>query len=155
MTWWFCCTELVSLQALMQEVKTQWIVSFGLKLKQMVELSCAPKISHNEIGYPKFLPQECVSVRSTLFPAESVKANCCTMRTLYYGLDHWFTCGPSSLKVNIHMLRTVQGNCIILCIFVKFWQKGTSCSSPIQRVAIFFLLKFSLSRYIIQKYKMQ
>lgn len=45
-----------------------------LKLKEMVELICAPKICHNEIGYLKFLTQEYVSVRSSLFPYESLKA---------------------------------------------------------------------------------
>jgi len=45
-----------------------------LKLKEMVELICAPKISHNEIGYLKFLTQEYVSARSSLFPYESLKA---------------------------------------------------------------------------------
>ncbi|XDV26704.1 hypothetical protein PO909_030342 [Leuciscus waleckii] len=40
----------------------------------MVELICAPKISHNEIGYLKFLTQEYVSARSSLFPYESLKA---------------------------------------------------------------------------------
>lgn len=101
-----------------------------LKLKQMVGLICAPKIIHNEIGYLKFLPQECLCKkdRVSCWKFESKMLHYADL-ILRFGL--WFACGPSGLKVNIHILWTVQGNCIILCIFVKLWQKGTSCSSPI------------------------
>lgn len=71
-----------------------------LKLKQMVGL---PKLFIMRLATSSFYHKN-VYVRRTVFPAESLKAKCCTMQTLYYGLDLWFACGPSGLKVNIHIL---------------------------------------------------
>lgn len=44
-----------------------------LKLKEITELICAPKINHNEIAYLKVMLEEYVYLRTTMFPGHNLK----------------------------------------------------------------------------------
>lgn len=97
-----------------------------LKLREVVDLICAPKIHTNQVAYFTIFIEEYLQLRSTLFPGKLLKAKhhylvCYPELILHFG--PLFDCGHCALEASTAILSSVQGNCItlkiILCVTGK------------------------------------